>query len=410
MTDVLGLHRTGSRISVTSIASVVENVNTREAYKEFCGNLHRIGVTEDMIRQKEREILKILRPQGMVAGSQVGGSNIRNQGQFLGAGFSNAEIPLYMSSRRDNNDPSSKKFRPPSRLTLRLNRIRSGFRSSLNLPPSDSPPLDSSPLDSSPLDSSPLNSLPLDSSPIDPSPMNLEDNLLSPIEAEVQDTEYSMDSPQTDLETDLLPVATEQPDTGCLIPVSTEAQDSERLIPTLTAASDTKSLLDTDIIASTPLHLAARNGHTDTVELLLGEGASIESRDGYNNTPLHLAVLNGHCGVVELLLGKGASVESRGGGNDTPLHLAALDGHSDIVELLLRKGALIEAMDEDNDTPMHCAAYGGHSGTVELLLMEGASIEARNIHNDTPIHRAARQGHTATVKLLINKGAKFDSF
>ena len=311
MTDVLGLHRTGSRISVTSTASAVENVNTKEAYKQFCGNLHRIGVTEDMIRQKEREILEILRPQGMVAGSQVGGSNIRNQGQFLGAGSSNAEIPLYTSSQSENNDPSSKKFRPPSRLTLRLNRIRSGFRmvrSSLNLPPLDSSPLDSSPLDSPPLDSPPLDSPPLDSPPldslpIDPSPMNLEDTLM-PIAAEAQDTEYSIDSPQMDLETGLsMPVVTEQPDTGRLISVSTEAQDSERLIPALPEASDTESSYDTDTKASTPLHLAAQNGHTDTVELLLGEGASIESRDGYNYTPLHLAVENGHFDTVELLLG-----------------------------------------------------------------------------------------------------------
>ena len=37
------------------------------------------------------------------------------------------------------------------------------------------------------------------------------------------------------------------------------------------------------------LDLAARNGHTDTVELLLGKGDPIEAD---NNTPLHLAARN----------------------------------------------------------------------------------------------------------------------
>ena len=54
LTNVLGLHSTGSRISVTSIASFAENINTKEAYKQFYRNLHQIGVTEDMIRQNEK--------------------------------------------------------------------------------------------------------------------------------------------------------------------------------------------------------------------------------------------------------------------------------------------------------------------------------------------------------------------
>ena len=76
---VLGLHGTNSQISVTSIASLAANTNTNTAYRQFCKDLGRAGVTEDVIRQKEDKVLQILRSQGIVAGSENSGSNIGDQ-------------------------------------------------------------------------------------------------------------------------------------------------------------------------------------------------------------------------------------------------------------------------------------------------------------------------------------------
>ena len=60
---------------------------------------------------------------------------------------------------------------------------------------------------------------------------------------------------------------------------------------------------------NSPLHLATRGGHTDTVELLLQKGASIEAmgKDKNTGTPLHLFARSGNAVMVELLLKKGAS-------------------------------------------------------------------------------------------------------
>ena len=70
MAVILDLHHTGSSISLTSIASFTANTDTQVAYREFCKYLHHIGVTEDMIDQKENEILDALRSQEVVTTKQ----------------------------------------------------------------------------------------------------------------------------------------------------------------------------------------------------------------------------------------------------------------------------------------------------------------------------------------------------
>ena len=78
---LLELHGTNSGISITSIASFVANTNSETAYKQFCNELYRVGATEDIVREKEDEILEILTSQGMVASSQIDGNGDQDQDQ-----------------------------------------------------------------------------------------------------------------------------------------------------------------------------------------------------------------------------------------------------------------------------------------------------------------------------------------
>lgn len=55
----------------------------------------------------------------------------------------------------------------------------------------------------------------------------------------------------------------------------------------------------------TALHEAARLGRQDLVKLMLGSGAQPDPRSAYGFTPLALAAQNGHTKIMEMLLQKG---------------------------------------------------------------------------------------------------------
>ena len=86
MAGVLGLHRTTSKSSITSFAG---SINTKTAYKRFCKNLFQMGVTSEMITQKEGEILNIFNEHQDTATGNKGnnGGNIADQSPLPGVSF-----------------------------------------------------------------------------------------------------------------------------------------------------------------------------------------------------------------------------------------------------------------------------------------------------------------------------------
>jgi ankyrin repeat protein len=71
--------------------------------------------------------------------------------------------------------------------------------------------------------------------------------------------------------------------------------------------------------------------------------------------PLLMAVKKGHKGIVELLLNEGAEINTRGDFEETALHLAARAGHKEVVQLLISEGAIINLKDSYLSTPVDYA-------------------------------------------------------
>ena len=68
---ILGLQRTTSRVSLTSLPG---SINTKNAYKRFCKNLFQMGITSEIIAQKEGDILNMLNQPQDTATSEGNGS------------------------------------------------------------------------------------------------------------------------------------------------------------------------------------------------------------------------------------------------------------------------------------------------------------------------------------------------
>ena len=70
-------------MSIDSITSFAGSINTKKAYKKFCKGLYQVGVTSEMISEKEKEIFDIFKSQDIATTSWIDNSAIENQSQSL---------------------------------------------------------------------------------------------------------------------------------------------------------------------------------------------------------------------------------------------------------------------------------------------------------------------------------------
>jgi len=135
------------------------------------------------------------------------------------------------------------------------------------------------------------------------------------------------------------------------------------------------------------LSVAAWNGHTAIVKILLDRGADTEV--GAYGTPLHQACRQGNLELVRLLLDRGAQINSENNGHDTPLCSAVREGRIDVARYLLDRGA-----DPNKGGPVADAALENRIEIAQLLLGRGAEA-------GKAIHYAAEKGYLDLVELLL---------
>jgi len=160
---------------------------------------------------------------------------------------------------------------------------------------------------------------------------------------------------------------------------------------------------------ATPIYEAVGNGYTEIAEYLIKHGASIKARgERWSDLPIHIAAKFGHIDCVELLLKSGVDVNEKGLANRTPLHWSAFSGYLEIVKLLVSKGADINARDTRNGTPIYFAAIRNHIPVVEFFLNQGVDINIKGHSETTILHQASKNNHPELAKFLLDRGASLD--
>jgi len=156
---------------------------------------------------------------------------------------------------------------------------------------------------------------------------------------------------------------------------------------------------------------ASKEGHADTVALLLDMGAQIESKDPESSsTPLILASSLGRKEVVHLLLSKPIDINATNKNRASALMSACANGHRDIAELLLRANADCSLVDQFGRTALVIASQQNHKNVVEVLLQYfKANLDAvDNIHGFSALLWACNSGHKEVAELLLDFGANFN--
>lgn len=162
-------------------------------------------------------------------------------------------------------------------------------------------------------------------------------------------------------------------------------------------------LNDVDSAGYLPIHYASATGADQVVRLLCEYGQDPTSYVS-GHSAVELAARNGHSHIIQVLLNFGASVEDAGGKGCPPLLSAVSGGHLDCVNELLAWGADIHAIDSKEDTVLHVVSNVSYPqdpvAVARLLIRKGADMDKRNERGLLPIDLAMPTRNQDLCRLL----------
>lgn len=160
-----------------------------------------------------------------------------------------------------------------------------------------------------------------------------------------------------------------------------------------------------DYDSVTPLHLAAQEGHTEIIALLLRAGAKVSERGASNMDALDFATYNRRHDAVKFLIDAGANPFvsfSRGRARSPALATAAGFGDMEMVNLLLLARNTLRVQIQDAlDHALSMSSQKGYLNMTQHLIHTGARV-TQSVLNVT-----AWFGTTEMMHLLLRNGGRF---
>lgn len=161
----------------------------------------------------------------------------------------------------------------------------------------------------------------------------------------------------------------------------------------------------------TPLMMAASEGLSSVVKVLLSRGANVAIEGDHGFTALLLAASDGYLDVCKMLVEAGSDLEvATATMGSTPLHLAGEGGNLELMRVFIEAGADVNTCRPDGASVLFTASEKGHPHAVRELLRAKANALLFRTNRQTgatyiPLDTAAQNGHTEVVcELLRQRG------
>jgi ankyrin repeat protein len=156
---------------------------------------------------------------------------------------------------------------------------------------------------------------------------------------------------------------------------------------------------------TTALSIAAKEGHQDVVDTLLGvQGILIDSQPHFTQSWLLDAVIRGRVSLVETLLAQpGINANEKNDDGNSLLIAGITEGQTETVFALLASGNVdVNLTGRLRRTPLHVAVHRGHADIVRRLLsVNGIDPNSRDWFGETPFGLALiEQDHEILFMLL----------
>ncbi len=161
-------------------------------------------------------------------------------------------------------------------------------------------------------------------------------------------------------------------------------------------------------IHSTPLLIAAEQGHSDIVRLLIRKNANIWAKDARGLTLMHSAAGGNLHWLISYLIKIGANINVQDNNGYTPLQAAADFNKLNSIKYLIKMGAVIDANNQRSYSLLHSACSGGSLWFVKYLLKKGFNINGIDNNTASPLDFAVQHNHIHIVNYLLSRGAKID--
>ncbi|ALG69845.1 hypothetical protein VY88_11035 [Azospirillum thiophilum] len=150
----------------------------------------------------------------------------------------------------------------------------------------------------------------------------------------------------------------------------------------------------------TLLMIAAEQGLTDAVRVLLERRARTDLRTSDGATAVMYAAWGGHDAAVRALADGGAELDATNSDGKTALMAAAARGHEEVARTLLQRGIMVDRTTAYGWSALMYAANNGHEAVARLLLDHGANPYRMDANGNSALTLGALQGHVQVVEAL----------